>query len=92
MTTQLLCAAGDATAKERWKPACAAKPALPNIAGRIVVNGEENATDEKIVLEKRRWGFELQALYIETLLFGDYLRYLPISVGFVLFCALYSSD
>jgi CHASE2 domain-containing sensor protein len=84
-TTQLLCAAGDAGTRQKWSVTCGGEGALPNMMGRVVLVGSENALDEKIVLQKHMWGFELQARYIETLLSGDYLRYLPLSLGFVIF-------
>ena len=84
-TTQLLCSAGDAGTRQKWSVICSGEPALPNMMGRVVLVGSENALDAKIVLQKHMWGFELQARYIETLLSGDYLRYLPLSLGFVIF-------
>ena len=47
--------------------------------------GAETTSDEKLVLDRHFWGFELQAKYIECLLSGDYLAFLPIWWGFVLF-------
>ena len=84
-TTQLLCAVGDESIRKKWSLSCSPQPALPNLAGRVVVIGSESSADEKLVLGKRIWGFELQARYIETLLSGDYLGFLPIWWGLVVF-------
>jgi hypothetical protein len=84
-TTQLLCAEDDESLRKKWSVSCPAQPALPSLAGRIVVIGAEDISDQKLVLDKRMWGFEVQARYIETLLSGDYLGYLPVEWGLILF-------
>ncbi len=84
-TTDLLCSAADETTRRRWSVSCSGNAAPVNLAGRLVVVGAETSTDEKIVLEKRMWGVQLQAHYMEALLSGDYLRYLPLPAGFTLF-------
>jgi CHASE2 domain-containing sensor protein len=84
-TTALLCSSGDQGMLQRWSVNCNGKPTLPNMAGRIVVIGAESSTDEKVVVDRHIWGFQLQALYMETLLSGDYLRYLPTFASFALF-------
>jgi CHASE2 domain len=84
-TTQLLCAADDDSIRKKWSLSCSPQAALPNLTGRVVVVGSETSVDEKLVLGKHIWGFELQARYIETLLSGDYLGFLPIWSGLVVF-------
>jgi hypothetical protein len=84
-TTQLLCATGDRSILKKWSVSCPELPALPNLAGRVVVVGAETLTDQKLVLDQRIWGFELQARYIETLLSGDYLGFLAIGWGLGVF-------
>jgi CHASE2 domain-containing sensor protein len=84
-TTALMCATNDQAMQQRWSVTCDGKPTLPNMAGRIVVVGAETSTDEKMVVGKRIWGFQLQAAYMEALLSGNYLRYLPLAAGFSLF-------
>ena len=84
-TTQLLCDAEDATIRKKWSLSCSRQSGLPNLAGRVVVIGAETPADEKLVLGQRMWGFELQARYIEALLSGDYLGFLPIWWGLAIF-------
>jgi CHASE2 domain-containing sensor protein len=84
-TTALMCSTHDPGMLQRWSVKCEDKSTLPNMAGRIVVVGAETSTDEKMVVGKHIWGFQLQAAYMEALLSGDYLRYLPLAAGFLLF-------
>jgi CHASE2 domain-containing sensor protein len=84
-TTQLLCSTKDEGLYRKWSLSCGALPALPDVAGKIVLIGAETGTDRKEVLGERIWGFELQARYMEALLSGGYLGYLPIWWGLFVF-------
>jgi hypothetical protein len=86
-TIDVLCADGDEAVRNRWDLACKPAAATPRMLGKVVVIGAESPTDEKTVLGRKLWGFELQATYIESLLSGNYLRSLPVWVSVALFIA-----
>ncbi|AFL86919.1 CHASE2 domain protein [Terriglobus roseus DSM 18391] len=84
-TTELLCSAGDAAVRKRWDLECSGQPLPARLLGKVVVIGSENASDLKNVLGRHMFGFQLQAMYMESLLSGDYLRTVPIEASFALF-------
>lgn len=84
-TTALLCAAGTPEIQKRWALDCSGPQSTQSLLGRVVVIGSEDSLDQKVVMETRLWGFDLQARYIEVLLSGNYLRVLPFAASFGLF-------
>jgi CHASE2 domain-containing sensor protein len=73
-TTMLLCRSGKADVRKRWDVACQGAAAQPNLLGKIVVIGAEDTSDVFPVLDGHKYGFELNARYMEALLSGTYLR------------------
>lgn len=84
-TTELLCSSGDDAARQRWGVPCTGQALPARLLGKVAVIGSESNTDLKTVLGRRMWGFQLQAVYVESLLSGDYLRTLPMAFSFGLF-------
>jgi len=84
-TTQLLCSTKDEALYRKWSLSCAGQRPFPDVAGKIVVIGAETTAEQKVVLDQRIWGFELQGRYMEALLSGGYLGYLPIWWGLFVF-------
>lgn len=84
-STAVLCTAGSAQARQRWQAQCTPDMRAPDVLGKVIVIGSERSEDMRTVLDTRRWGFDLHALYIEALLSGTFLRALPFAAAFVLF-------
>ena len=80
---QLLCCrvdhgGRDATPSSRVYTTYRAHGALPfPVRGKVVLIGSQSVADQRLVLGKKRWGYELQAAYIEALLSGSYLKAVP---------------
>ena len=86
-TTDLICEAGTPGMIQRWAPRCPQGRAPLNLMGKLVVIGSEDKGDLRQVLDKRMWGFDLQAHYIEALLSGTFLRTVPFAAAFAVFTA-----
>lgn len=84
-TTQLLCSAGTPEMRARWSPDCTGLSPGPRLLGKVVLIGAESNNDRFITLGRSRWGYELQASYIEAILSSSFLRALPFWASFFLF-------
>jgi hypothetical protein len=77
-STELLCDAGTPAMRQRWALSCTGPAQHLNLLGKVVVIGAEDDRDRWPVLDSMRWGFELQATYIQVMLSGSYLRAISI--------------
>ena len=94
-STDLLCSAGTA----RCSPILLGGASSPygdrgaqgiDVEGKVVLIGSRNGIDQRLVLGQYRWGYELQASYIDAILSEKYLKALPgrwmlgLSIAFLL--------
>jgi class 3 adenylate cyclase len=84
-STQVLCSVGTPEMRSRWATDCSGPPSTAPLAGKIVLIGSEDPSDQKIVLGSKVWGYDLQGRYMQALLSGAYVRELPAWVIYVLF-------
>lgn len=86
-STELLCDAGTPAMRQRWGLTCAEPAQHLNLLGKVVLIGSEDDRDHWPVLDSVRWGFELQATYIQVMLSGSYLRAVSIWLALYTFAA-----
>lgn len=84
-STQVLCSFGTQQMRSRWATDCSGPPSTAQLAGKIVLIGSEDLSDQKVVLGSKVWGYDLQGRYMQALLSGAYLRELPFWLVYVLF-------